>query len=314
MNERLTNLFANSKMVGKVLPVANKVATKVKGHGPEILLVGGLVSIGATVYLATKAARKHEEEIVPAQKEISDAKDILEEKEAEATERATVLAPLYGELFGRYIGLYGPAAATGVFGLYLILASHGVMKGRQKALVGTIQVLQKGYSEYRKRVVDELGEEEDLRFAHGLEQKTVVTQTKDPETGKNKKTRSKELVIPENPKGLSPYAVIFDSSNPLWQHDMSINYDVLCSAQERFNDQLRIYTHVTLNEVYRHLGIDETPAGALVGWSLAAPGDNFIDFGLDRAFNKSKTDNRFVLDFNVNGPMYQFIGEVPAED
>ena len=65
---------------------------------------------------------------------------------------------------------------------------------------------------------------------------------------------------------------------------------------------------MTLNEVYRELGYKETPEGAIVGWAMSAPGDDFVDFGLHKGVNTNPDDPRAILDFNVNGVIYEYIG------
>jgi hypothetical protein len=68
---------------------------------------------------------------------------------------------------------------------------------------------------------------------------------------------------------------------------------------------------VFLNDVYDLLGMDRTPAGAVVGW-VKGHGDGYITFMLDD--NKREVYDFFEgneksvwLDFNVDGVVYKLI-------
>jgi hypothetical protein len=60
------------------------------------------------------------------------------------------------------------------------------------------------------------------------------------------------------------------------------------------------------------LGIDRSQAGAVVGWVMGGEGDNFIDFGMFEAGNENFIngwERNILLDFNVDGVVYDQIGE-----
>jgi hypothetical protein len=185
------------------------------------------------------------------------------------------------------------------------MTSHGIIKGRNKALFATVQLLEQGFAKYRGRVREELGEDADERFFHGAEKKTITTSSED-ENGEKQKTKEVTNSIPEEYDG-SMYTRIFDASSPEFSPDKEMNHFYLSANERYFNDILQIKSYVILNDVYEALHIPQTPEGAVVGWSLNAPGDNFIDFGIDKAINKHVGDNRFVLDFNVNGVVFEYI-------
>ena len=78
--------------------------------------------------------------------------------------------------------------------------------------------------------------------------------------------------------------------------------------QQMFNDRLQIYGYVLLNDVYQELGIQRTKEGSIVGWAMTnKSGDGYVDFGLDEKINMTD-DERFILDFNVDGVIYDYIG------
>jgi hypothetical protein len=188
-----------------------------------------------------------------------------------------------------------------------ILASHGVLRGRNRGLISALALFERGFSQYRGRVIDELGKEADERFFYGAEE-VNVTELIPGENGKNSKVKTKQNRLPET---VSPmiYSRVFDESNINWYKDRDLSEYFLRSVQTQMNDHLYLKGHVMLNTVYEALGFSETPEGAVVGWSKNLPGDGQILFGLDDNINQNPGDNRFVLDFNVQGVVYQAIGE-----
>jgi len=99
-----------------------------------------------------------------------------------------------------------------------------------------------------------------------------------------------------------------------WQNVNDYNLVFLRAQQQFANDLLVARGHVFLNDVYDSIGIDRTPAGAVVGWVVSKNGgDNFVDFGMynedserARAFVNGDEKSIF-LDFNVDGIIYDLI-------
>lgn len=295
-----------------------------KKHSPEIYLAGAIGTGVASAVMLAKAHKKSEEVFADVLADIDEVHEYVEiyndtqREEKEQTGHSTVtyitksehqrmLLPHYKELGKRGILLYGPAVLMGTSSIFLLLASHRVLKGRNRALGSALMLFQQGFSEYRKRVVDELGEEADERFYYGAESRNITTMEKDKD-GKTKKTKGNKNHIPENPSPMI-YQRVFDETNINWNPDNDMNEFFLRSVQKMADDQLYMRGHVMLNDVYHDLGFAQTPEGAVVGWSKAAPGDNFISFGLENDINQRPGDNRWILDFNVNGVMFEYIGE-----
>jgi hypothetical protein len=68
----------------------------------------------------------------------------------------------------------------------------------------------------------------------------------------------------------------FDKSNPNWSEIPGQNMLFLQSVQEYANEVLRDQEFLTLNEVYKMLGLEQNEEGALSGWTK----DAYVDFGL----------------------------------
>jgi hypothetical protein len=320
------NLRSLKKLAG---PRVGLATLTVKKYSPELMVASGLGSGLLAAILLARAHKKSEEQFSNVFEQLDAIRDAIEEnnflvEEAEATdqelpegahiiektEEVKTLIPLYLTFVKQAAVLYGPSILLGLLSVGMIVGSHGILKRRNQALFSTIVVLERGFNVYRERVRKELGEDGDNRFLYGLESRkeTIITTDKD---GKKKKKRVTKDVLSE---GLSPlmYQRNFDSTNLNWKNSERTNHFWLGVVQGMMNDQLEAEGYVILNDVYKALGIDKTPEGAVVGWSLAADGDDFIDFGVEKPWNDYRPDGSIRLDFNVNGSVYEYIGLTSA--
>lgn len=283
------------------------IATQVIGRGglllqkysPEILLGLGLVSGVTGTVLACKATLKVEAVLEESEKRVK----------AVPVEDKQELTKVYIRNGVELVKLYGPAASFGVTSVACILTGHNIMQKRNMALIGAYKLVEKAFKEYRERVVEEYGEKIDRNLKYGIKQETV-TEIVEGEDGKKKKVKATIDVL--DPNTLSQYSRFFDSSCPNWSKNPEYNLYFLKAQQNFANDMLRSRGHVFLNEVYESLGLPHTEAGAIVGWVLG-DGDNFIDFGIYDPDSLNARDfvngyeNVILLDFNVDGVMYNLI-------
>lgn len=309
-----------AKFVG---PKVGHTGLAIKSHAPELLLGGGIVTGVASVVMIAKAHKKSDEAFEAVSLGIIDAEIYIEENNANGpdesgavadgweeispNERLKMLIPFYTEGVRQAAILYGPGLMLGATSLALILSSHGLLRRRNKALLSTIGLVSQGFAIYRRRVVAEQGTEADERFYYGAEARKITTMEID-EDGKKKKTKATKNHIPDKASPIM-YQRLFDHTMPMWNSDPDMNEFFLQITQQHFDDWLKIKGYVLLNEVYTALGFEESPAGAVVGWSTNVPGDDYVSFGLDNDINKREGDPRWLLDFNVNGVVYETIGE-----
>lgn len=300
------------------LVVFTNAATKVARHGglllskysPHILMGSGLVGVIASAVLACKATLKLESVTADFSDGIEQIKSDTEYNEKD---RARDLVRIYFQRALALGKLYGPSLALGAGSIACILGSHGILAKRNAAVMAAYAIMQDTFNKYRARVVEELGEEKDEAFRHGLKQK-VETVTTIGEDGKKTKTKEVSLVPSEDydeDNRASDYAKFFDEYSVQWTKDPAHNLFFLRSQQNFANDLLKSRGHVFLNEVYDMLGIPRTKAGAVVGWvRYKNTDDNFIDFDIYSTRNRSFVNgyNRAVLlDFNVDGVIYDKI-------
>lgn len=298
---------------------------KVKRVSPELYLAGAVVLGVASVVAIAKAHKKSDEVIEEYKEEVDTVNwelDDLEEFGRDGAgdkvvvtrqDRTRALAPVHAKLGVTLLRMYGPGIIFGVGAVGCVLASHGVMKGRSNALLSTVALLEGGWRNYRKRVVEELGPEADERFYYGADQRTVVTVEKGEDGKKSKKRKQNQNYIPET---LDPsiYTRVFDQYNKKkWSDDDGTNEFILHAAQRQLNDEFQIKGYLFLNDVYKALGFAETGYGQIVGWSKKKPGDGYIDLGLERDINQREGESRWIIDPNVQGVVWDLVGPEPEE-
>jgi hypothetical protein len=206
---------------------------------------------------------------------------------------------------------YAPAIIVGGLSIAALTKSHNILTRRNAALTAAYAALDRGFKEYRARVVAKYGEEEDRNLRYG----TREVKTIDPETKEEKIT---VRVAPGEP---SIYARFFDQNSTLWSKNPEYNLIFLKAQQNYANDLLKARGHIFLNEVYDMVGIERTQAGSIVGWIVSRNGgtDNFVNFGVFDGKTQAARDfvNGFegaiLLDFNVDGVIYDKIeGDMEA--
>lgn len=300
--------------------VPNSVSTRVartalltQKHSPTILFVGGIIGVGATVVTACRATLKVEQLLEDHQKTANDIRNI-DHVDYNDGERKHDMAILYFRTTSRLAKLYGPSFILGVTSVGMLAGSHNILNKRMAGVTAAYAALDKGFKDYRARVVDELGEDKDREFRYGVVEREIETVNSE---GK-KKTKKVKTV---GDGGGSIYAKFFEESNPNWSSQPEFNLLFLRAAQKVLNDNLESNGHVFLNEVYDHLGLDRTPAGSQVGWfsekalkRKGLNGDGYIDFGIWDGANMDRfydfvvgNEGGIWLDFNVDGVIWNMI-------
>lgn len=301
--------------------VANRSMLKIRKHSPEILLVTGLVGIVSSAVMACKATTKASE-IVDDMRNKREAihecetnQKLVESGEYTEEDAKKDLTLVYFQTAVKFAKLYGPAILLGALSVASVLTSHNIMRKRNLALAAAYATVDKGFKEYRDRVIDRFGKEVDKQLKYNIKAEKIDEKTIDPETGEEK-IEEKTVETGEIPEH-SCYARFFDEYSDYWQRNAEYNLMFL-RAQERYaNDKLKARGHLFLNEVYDALGIPRTQAGQIVGWiydpKSNTEGDNYVDFGIYNLYDRQKrkfvngTEYSILLDFNVDGDIWSRI-------
>lgn len=278
---------------------------------PKLLFAGGVAGMIGTTVLACHSTLRLQEVLVEIGDDLQTAKDIRELHPDKYTEeeRQKDTAIIYIRGGAAIAKLYAPSVILGAASIAMLTKSHNILSDRNAALVAAYTALDKGFREYRARVVEKYGEEQDQEFRYDTE---LVVSSQE----KGKKPKTERRVSPDSP---SIYARFFDEYSDQWSKEPEYNRLFLKCQQNWANDMLRARGHLFLNEVYRTLGIPHSTAGSVVGWKLGSGGDDYVDFGVfipdgsDRVRDfVNGREGSILLDFNVDGVIYDQI-EAPTE-
>lgn len=293
----------------------HKVGFQIKKSSPEILVIAGIAGVITATVMACKATTKAGA-VVDALKDDMDKIHQASEMEnvdytPEDKKKDTVI--VYTQATVKFIKLYGPAVLLGAASIACIVSSHNIMRKRNMALAAAYATVDKGFKEYRRRVVERFGEELDHELRYNIKAKEFEEIEVD---AKGKEKTVTKTVSVADPSEYSDYARIFDDGCPGWTKNPEYNLMFLRQQQNWANERLRAVGHLFLNEVYEMLGFKHTQAGSVVGWIYDEEhptGDNFVDFGIYNLNIEKARDfvngyeRSIVLDFNVDGVIYDKI-------
>jgi len=282
-------------------------ALKVEKNSPAILFGAGIAGVIGSTVLACRATLKLEEVLDDAQDKIKTAKT-LQHREYTTKDRDNDVRIITIQTGVKIIRLYAPAIVLGSASIAALAQSHNILSKRNAALTAAYAALEKGFAEYRQRVVDKYGEEEDRNFRYGSREVDVLQDGK------------KKTVVRVGDGEPSIYARFFDPLSPSWNKEPEYNLIFLQCQQTYATDLLRARGHVFLNEVYDMLGIPRSKAGSVVGWIITDGQvvDAYVDFGIFDGTDHNVRDfvngreGSILLDFNVDGVIYDKI-DTPVE-
>lgn len=311
--------MSKAEIMNNVTRTFHKVGFKVKKYSPEILVAAGIVGGVTSAVMACKATLKVDEVLEDHNSKLERIHEAAENGVTQAGKEYTVedskkdTTIVYAQTGVGFAKLYGPAVVLGALSVTSILAGHNIMRKRNVALAAAYAAVDKGFKEYRGRVIERFGEALDKELKYGVTTKEVERIVTN-EDGTESVVKEQVEVI--NPYNYSPYAKCFDVGCTGWTKDPEYNLMFLKDQERYANDRLKAKGSLTLNEVYDMLGLPRTKAGCVVGWIYDEKhpvGDNYVDFGI---FDIDKPKNRdFVngyersiwLDFNVDGNIYDLM-------
>lgn len=306
------------EIMNSVNRTLGRTGLKLKKYSPEILVGAGIVGVVASAVMACKATTKIDEVLSETKDNLEKTKKYVEKNgysdryTEDDHKKDTTIYYAKGGL--ELVKLYAPAVALGTLSITAILAGHNVLRKRNVALAAAYATIDKGFKEYRGRVIERFGKELDRELKYNIKSKEIE-ETVVNEDGTE--TTVKKTVNVGDPNYVSDYARFFDDGCNGWTKDPEFNLMFLKDQQRYANDILQSKGHLFLNEVYDMLGIPRTQAGQIVGWIYDKKhpvGDNFVDFGIYNDLYSSRNrdfvngiERTILLDFNVDGNILDLI-------
>lgn len=308
----------NPEFVNKLTRSVNRFGMKLKKHSPEILVVTGVVGVVASTVMACKATTKLSGILEESKENLDQIHNYIEnegfsEKYTEEDSKKD-LAIVYAHTAWNLTKLYAPSVVMGAASIACILTSHKIMHSRNAALAVAFAASEKGFKEYRGRLVERFGEKLDQELLYNIKAKEIEETVVNEETGEE--TVVKKVVEVAAPGDASIYARFFDEFCVNWDRDAEYNLMFLKQIQEAANNKLRAQGHMSLNEVYEMIGLDKTKAGAFAGWIYNPKnqvGDDYISFGIYDVRDEQKRlfvnghEKSVLLDFNCIGNYAEYI-------
>lgn len=308
-----------TEIMTKASRLINTAGLKLRKHSPEILMVAGIAGTVVSTVMACKATTKVGQILDETKATVDIIHGGMENGNVEGHEYTQEdgkrdLTIVYAQTGVKLLKLYAPAIVLGAVSIASIVGGHHILKKRNIALAAAYTVVDKGFKDYRKNVVDRFGEQIDKELRYNIKAKEFEKEEVDE---KGKKTVKKEIVDVVDPYGdISEFAKFFDEYCAGWTKDPEYNLMFLRQQQNYANDRLRTRGHLFLNEVYDMLGMPRTQAGQAVGWVYNNPdkhADHYVDFNI---YNINREANRnfvngyersILLDFNVDGNILDLI-------
>ena len=324
---KVLNNLGNSLKV-----TAIKAGAKISKRSPEILMVAGGITFVATVVVACKQTLKCEDILDKHERAMNDIQACQEmaDEDPEKVQYSDQDAKkdkfiAYVHTVAGFAKVYAPAVALGAISITCFGCSFNIMKKRNLALTAAYTAIDSAFKEYRKRVVDELGEESDQHFRYGFQKvKKGLIAGKDAD-GNDISVKGENLdTVPwdeENKSGdgvLNNATFVFAPETSKYYFPDEVHNDASISAAKNnlqidFDNQKFLF----LNDALDALGLQKVPYGQLVGW-LKGMGDPYIDFRTRKLYRKASSDrNRnplgleyeciYEFDFNTCGVIWDKI-------
>lgn len=228
-------------------------------HSPEILMGIGIAGMVTTTVLAVRATPK--------------ALSMLEQKKEETGSEK--LTPV--ETVKTTWKCYVPSVITGIFSVTCLIGSNTVSARRTAALATVYKISETALNEYREAVVETIGEKKEKDIRDKVAEKKV----------QNNPVDSSDIVVTSKGNTLC-----FDTiSGQYFRSDI----DKIKKVENELNRRMFNEMYISLNELYRKLGLRTTSIGNDLGWNID---DGYLEFYFSSQLAEDGTPC-LVLDYKI---------------
>ena len=175
----------------------HRTGLKFKKYSPEIFVGAGIVGVVVSAVMACKATTKIDDVLAEQKANIEKTKEYVEkngysEKYTEEDHKKD-LTIFYARSAVDLVKLYAPSVAVGSISIAMIISGHHILRKRNVALAAAYATVEKGFKEYRGRVIERFGEELDKELKYNIKAKEVEEVVKDEETGEEREPTEQEI-------------------------------------------------------------------------------------------------------------------------
>lgn len=317
----------NLNIIKSSVSVARRVGKVVIRCSPELMVAGGIVGGAATTVLACKKTRTYVFQKLEYDNMV-DTLDELEEGLANGDEpmvKEDGTPYLEKDIASDRIAIkrdhivdcftaYAPVVALGTLSALSILCGVRVFRARYITLAAAYGSLERGFSLYRQRVIEEQGEEADWRYRTGAIIKKLDREVIDEETGETKKKKIKMPVVGEESEATDYTINYLREATWLSEYkDMSRVLSDIVDYTHSMNSILRAEKMLTLNDARKIMHLMPTTAGQFVGWTVDGEGDGVVDLRPKVVYDEYLGHDTVILDPNVDGIIVNKIDNVVKE-
>ena len=269
---------------------AAKLGVKIAKYAPHILVGGGIAAVTAGTIGMVKGATHAEDIIEEFEKEMSTieaAKELAEQKKSIYTRKDEMSdkAKVYGRTALNVVKKNWVPITLYVSGIVMICSGVHILNQRYVGLAASYAALHNSYSDYRKRVVEEQGEEADLAFANGVVKKAVDRMDID-ENGEETSTHVDEAKV-VNGESLSVHSVLFEETSCMWTPNPTTNQEIIKRVEDYWNEPAHfehrgfVYYYEVLSDlgIWDALSTERQKQLIGLGWVWGV-GDNRIKLGI----------------------------------
>lgn len=212
--------------------VLTNFSKTIKSNSPEILTALGVSGVITTTYLAAKASFK--------------AAEVIREREADGhTDNLKLLLKYRTQMLWK---LYIPAGISGIVTVGCIVGASKANRTRTAAAVTAYSLTEKAFSEYKEKVIEQIGKGKEQKIVDELAQERIE---KFPPT-------KKELMVVGN-----GYVLCCELYT---QRYFRCNMQALLKAQNDINARIISDFYVALDEFYDLINLEYTSNSSKMGW------------------------------------------------
>lgn len=281
-----------------------------KKHGPKVAVVVGVIGLVDGGIEVAKAIPQVKETLANFKSQRSYIEENMDDEE-----KRDAVVDIYKETGVELVKATFKPVVICTASAALVFIPMGIMNKEITTLAAALSTSEGILKDYRGRVRNKLGEEEEFKLFNGIEDVETVEQMTDSK-GKERDVKSKKAVGPEN-FGKNVFVRYFNDSSEYKTYADEFNIYKINALQEYSNHKLRAQGFLLLNDVLEPLGFEKCAEGCIYGW-LYDPDNpelhNLVDFGttlIDRRAGDS-LEPAIMLHFNVDGIVYDKLPKFAA--